>query len=250
MSLKVNSLSFSYGKQTVLEDTSFELESNKIGILLGPNGAGKSTILKCLGHVLKPKSGTMYLDDVDIETLNSRKRAQMISYVSQSQEDSGLTVFDTILLGRIPYLNFGASKEDYMKTDNIIRELGLGSLSLKPVSSISGGERQKVAIGQALVGNPKLVVLDEPTSNLDIAAQLEIINILNSLKKEHGLTILIAMHDLNLAMSLGEKFFFLIDKKIEISGNRSIINEENIYKAYKVKSKLIENNGAKFVSYI
>jgi iron complex transport system ATP-binding protein len=248
MSLLINNLSFGYGKSQVLKDLSLSLLDGNIGVLLGKNGAGKSSLIKCIIGVNKYKQGTILVNDKDLSTYKSKERAKLISYVPQSIDNSDLSVFDSILLGCFPDFTYGPSKKDYEATSEIIKALSLEGLVLRKVKDLSGGEKQKVAIARALVSHPSLLVLDEPTSNLDLAATLTTISLLKGLKKQ-GLTILVSMHDINLATSLGDCFYFMNNQTIFKSGDQSIIQEDVVEIAYGVKVNIDQLDGKPFVFF-
>lgn len=248
--LNICDLSFSYSKKesNVLSNLQSSLDSGQIGVLLGPNGVGKSTLLKCIDGLLKPKSGSIELDDNDLLKIKRRELSKLVSYVPQNVELGTLSVYETILLGRIPYSYLYPKKNDEEVTKNVIRKIGLISLINRPVYELSGGERQKVAIARALVGKPKLMLLDEPTSNLDIKSQEMVIKTIMELKKEGGLSVLISVHDINLALRIADRFFFFKEGKIIKQGNSDIVDEKIIDDVYQVKAKIISIENSKIVS--
>lgn len=249
--LEINHLSYAYRKKEneVLKDLSLTLPEGEIGVLLGPNGAGKSTLLKVMGGIYKPESGSIYYQGEDISSLKEKERARRIAYVPQNISLSSLSVYDSVLLGRLPYLGFKASKEDEKIVQNVLEELDLSSFALRNADDLSGGERQKVLIARALVQEASLLLLDEPTSALDISNQVQILSLIKKLVKEKHLTALFALHDINLALKIGDRFYFLTDGRISLEGGKEIITEENIETVYSVKVKILEEDGEKALAY-
>ena len=242
--LSVQNLSSSYDKKSnIINDISLTLNNGLIGIVLGKNGAGKSTLFKTILNMMKFKNGEIILNDVSINTLSSKERAKKISYVPQDIKFGELSVYDTILSGRISSFNYVATKEDKEKVMHIIHDMHLENIMLKNVTSLSGGEKQKVAIARALVQEPELIIFDEPTGNLDINNEHLILKEARKIVKDKNIMILIAIHDLNLALNYGDKFFFLKEGKLISERLSSEIDEEIIKKTFDidVEIKSIDN---------
>lgn len=167
--IKIENISYSYGRssKTVLNNVSFEFEKGQCLAVLGNNGAGKSTLLKCIDRICPTEGAGVYIDGQNVFEMNNRTMAQNIAYVPQNSESVNMTVFDTVLLGRKPYIKWDVTSEDREIVSGIIDKMGLNELSLRNVSELSGGEAQKVMMARALAQKPKLLLLDEPTSNLD-----------------------------------------------------------------------------------
>jgi len=207
--LKVQHLHFSYGKRSVLSDVSFETSAGEILAVLGPNGSGKSTLLRCLTGILRPKQGAITLNGRTIAACAVEQRARLIAYVPQKVETAPLSVFESVLLGRKPYFTWKASKYDLDKVEEILGRLGLDALAERPVDQLSGGESQKVALARMLVQEPQLLLLDEPTSSLDLKNQVEILVLLRTIVRERNLTAILTMHDINVALRYADRFLLL-----------------------------------------
>jgi iron complex transport system ATP-binding protein len=247
MSLQAKGVSFSYGKHTVLDKISFNFEQGDFVAILGPNGAGKTTMLRLLNKILKPAEGSIKIEDKNIASLNRKEIAQIIGYVPQRGVSSPITVYEMILLGRIPYLNWSPSYEDHRICSEIIDILGLGNLILKKVDEISGGEFQLVQIGRSLAQKPKVLLLDEPTSNLDLQNQLKIMKSLKQITKESKVLTLVAIHDLNLALRHANKFLLLKDGSIFASGDSEIITSASIKEVYNIDADVVTINNYQVV---
>lgn len=240
--LKIENLSFAYSKKTpaVLDDISLELPAGQIGIVLGKNGSGKTTLFKNILGLCSPQKGTITFRQSDITGLTSRQRAKLIGYVPQQIQFGDLTVFDSILLGRISSFGLRPGKEDYQEVEKLIEEMQLKEIAFKNAEELSGGERQKIAIARALAQNPALLVFDEPTGNLDIANEFLFIEQVKKIAREKGITILSSLHDLNQALSMGDRFFFIKDGKIKYSGDKSIFSPQVIKDIYGINTKIVE----------
>ena len=158
--LKINNLTFKYRKKAplVLDDVSFTLNDGEIGIVLGKNGVGKSTLFKLIVGLIKPISGDILINDINLNKLKIKDRAKMIAYVPQSIQFGDLSVYETILSGRVSFYSLFPSKKDEEIVQNVIKEMGLEGFLNKNVNELSGGEKQKIAIARALVQEPKVLI--------------------------------------------------------------------------------------------
>jgi iron complex transport system ATP-binding protein len=243
MILSVEGFNFKYPSHTVLKDISFSLEKGECLAILGTNGAGKSTLLKCINRLLKPQKGAMFIEKIDVQRLSQVKLAQKIGYVSQNNQSSRATVFDTILIGRKPYIKWDITQKDLDIVNRAIKILELEDYSLRYIDELSGGEVQKVLIARALAQEPKVLMLDEPTSNLDLKNQLEVINIIKKVVKSNCISAVVTIHDLNLALRFADKFILLKKGEIFAAGGIDIMTAENIESVYSVpvRVKVFEN---------
>lgn len=235
MILSVEGLTFQYPSHTILNDVSFTLNQGECAAILGVNGAGKSTLLKCINHILKPKVGTVFIEKQNAYKLTRNQLARQIGYIAQTNHTFPTTVFDTILIGRKPYIKWNVSKEDLHIVQNVMRLLKLEDFSLRYIDELSGGEFQKVLVARALAQQPKILMLDEPTSNLDLKNQLEIIDTIKEIVRSEGISAIITIHDLNLALRFADKFILLKDSKIFAAGGTEVITAENIASVYSVR---------------
>ncbi len=244
--IEVRNLSFAYTKKgkKVLQDVSFALQSGKIGILLGPNGVGKSTLIRCILGLVKPQEGQVLINGADIASMKSSQRAMAMAYVPQKVSFAPLTVYDSVMLGRLPFFGLSPKKKDHEAVVEALEELGLSELMSRNVLELSGGEQQIVAIARAYVQGASVLVFDEPTSNLDISNRRLVLSRIKKLK-EKGYTILLSMHDLNDALELGEQFFFMKENRILTSGDVSVFTSENIASVFGVEGRIETIHGTK-----
>jgi len=234
MILDVKNINFSYNSRPVLSDVSFSAGAGELMAILGPNGVGKTTLLKCINAIHRPSSGEILIDGQDVLTMTPNKIARSIGYVAQRSEAAWLTVFDAVLMGRKPHIKWKVSDKDLKIVEAGLRRLHLDELSLRYVTQLSGGELQKVSVARALVQEPHLMLLDEPTSSLDLKNQIEILNILRRVVDEHRIAAVMSMHDLNTALRYAQKFLLLKDHKVFATGHIEEITPEMIEEVYEV----------------
>ena len=197
----------------------------------------------------KDKPGDMCFDNRNFNEISNKEKSRYLAYVPQLIDGNELTVEETITLGRLPYFYIAPTKEDKEKVNEIINRFGLESIKDKSTNEISGGERQKVAIARAFVQEAKVVVFDEPTSNLDIKSQLSIISLIKEHNKNSGNSSLISMHDINQALKVGDKFIFLKENKIFKICTKDEIDEGLLKSIYDVNAKIIKDEKEAFVIY-
>lgn len=242
MRLAAEKISFSYGGSSVLEEISFELCSGQVLCVLGPNGAGKSTLIKCLANIHPPTSGRITIDSVDIKNILRKEFAKKLAYIPQNSMPAfPFAVKDIAVMGRNPYKNFFSepNSNDYKIVENVLESLGISHLAEKNCTEISGGERQLVHFAAALVQEPQILILDEPTSHLDFGNQITVLKIIKKLASE-GISIVMATHTPEHAFFAGTSACILQSGKITKWGKPSeIITEENINKAFSTEIKII-----------
>lgn len=238
--LKIEDLSFRYSKRSpqVLSRVSLELNDGEIGIVLGKNGSGKTTLFKNILGINEPDSGRILFDGEDLLKMPNKERARRIAYVPQHIHFGALSVFDSVLMGRVTYFGLRAGKEDYDIVEQILREMMLEDFASRNAEELSGGEKQKIAIARAMAQEPRLLVFDEPTGNLDIANEHLIIHEAKKLAREKNIAILSSLHDLNQAMSFGDRFFFIKDGAVRYSGGRECFTPEIIKDIFSIDVKI------------
>ena len=234
MILEVNGVELSYNSHPVLRGLSFGVARGTILGVLGVNGAGKSTLLKCINKILTPRSGCVLVNNRDVAAMARSDIAKHIGYVPQKQGEEQLTVFDSVLLGRRPYIRWNPTQKDFEIVERVIRLMRLENLALRPVMQLSGGEAQKVVLARALSQEPDLLLLDEPTSSLDLKNQLEVMSLVKHVVKDQGLAAIISIHDLNLALRFADQMLLLKDGVIHTLAPREGLTSVVIKEVYDV----------------
>ncbi len=228
-----------YGKAPVLKDICFEAQKGEIISIIGPNGSGKTTLLKTLCGVLKPRQGKIFIRGEEIRHLSRACIARTVARVSQTIDMPPMTVSAYVLMGRLPYFKryqFFERKADVDKVKETLELLGIAHLQEKSMDAISGGQQQLAAIARALVQEPDLLLLDEPTSHLDITHQAVILNQIRRLNRQFNLSVIMVLHDLNLASEYAHRLILLNGKAGEVfctGSPETVITKEYIETVYK-----------------
>ena len=247
--LKIENLRFKYGRRApdVLNGVSLELWDGEIGILLGRNGSGKTTLFRNILGLCAPDAGSIRFDERDLLKMNRRERARLVAFVPQEIRFGALSVFDSVLMGRIAYFGLKAGREDYEAVERILAEMQLSGFARRNVEELSGGERQKVAIARAMAQQPRLMIFDEPTGNLDIANEQLILEEARRLARERHIAILSSLHDLNQAMAFGDRFFFMKNGGIRYSGGAECFTTDVIQDIFDIEVKMLEIENQKVI---
>ncbi|MFL2665410.1 MAG: ABC transporter ATP-binding protein [Dehalococcoidia bacterium] len=236
--ISLSKINFAYREKLVLNDISIDLSSNSIGIL-GPNGSGKTTLLRILSGLLKSDRGEIFINNNNILNYSPQELAKIFAIVSQDYEPTyGFSVEEIIEMGRYPYLSFwGFQRENDKKIIyETIELLNLESLRKNKIDDLSSGERQKVRFARALVQEPRYLLLDEPTSNLDLSNKILVTQILSKIR-ELGMKIIITSHDIDFVRFNTTECFMLSSGSIIYSGSsKNVINKKNIKQLFKLNS--------------
>ena len=248
--INIKKLNYSYGKKEVLKELSLDIDENKLTGIIGPNGCGKSTLAKNIIKYINGKFESFKIMDTDIRELSHKKIAQLISYIPQkSTIISNISVFDYVLLGRFPLLKNSwdnYSEKDYEIVENNISLLNIEELRDRNVETLSGGELQKALLARALAQEAKILLLDEPTSALDLNNAVEFMKILKNISIKKEMSVIIIIHDLNLASLFCDSLIILKDGKfIEKGSPKEVINEKNIKSIYNLDCKVCYNENDK-----
>jgi len=234
--LKIEELSYKYDQLQVLEDIDFAINQGEFIGLIGPNGSGKSTLLKNINANCQPDEGLVYLDGANLHSLKKKELAQNLAVVAQNNKiEFDFSVEEIVLMGRTPYIDrfSSASEEDFALARRAMRLTNTLQFKDRSINQLSGGERQRVIVARSLAQDPEVLLLDEPTSNLDINYQLEIMDLLTRLNREEELTILVVLHDLNLAAKYCDKLLLIEQGQIHSFGSPTeIVTVENIKEVY------------------
>lgn len=235
--IKVNNLSGGYDKTLVIKDISFEVKRGEFLGIIGPNGSGKSTLLRLMSRVLPPKLGTITLEEKDARRMNLKEFCRKVAFVPQDTLiNFSFTVEEIVLMGRIPHLKRMQfeTKKDFSIVEYALSLTDTLYIKERDIDELSAGERQRVIIAKALAQEPALLFLDEPTSHLDIGHQVQILDLLKKLNKKQNLTVVMVMHDLNLASEYCNRIMLLNEGKVFKDGTpEEVLTYQNIESVYK-----------------
>ena len=246
--INIQNLTKRFGRLCALDDINAQFSAGQSIALIGPNGSGKTTLIKCIDRILKPK-GSILLDGQEIERMSRQDVARKIGYVPQSSSTPlATTVFDTVLMGRRPHIGWKVGEVDLEKVAEVLERLNLDDLAMRDFSQLSGGQKQKVLIARALAQEPAVLLLDEPTSNLDMLHQLEVMETVSTLVKEKKISAVMAIHDLNLASRFSDKLVMLKNGKIYAAGGpEALLNEYNIGNVYGIEAMILNALGRPYI---
>ncbi|MCD7998772.1 MAG: ABC transporter ATP-binding protein [Clostridiales bacterium] len=251
--LEAKDLTFSYdGAANILEHLNVSIEEGKITVLMGANGCGKSTLFKLMTKNLVPDEGVVTLNGDDIDDLRLKEFARSVAIVHQNNTaPPDLTVEKLVRYGRTPYLSAfqtAGGREDDEAVEWAVKVTNIRGIRHKSVAELSGGQRQRVWIAMALAQMTNVLFLDEPTTYLDIRYQIEILQLIRSLNREFGITIIMVLHDINQAMEYGDVFVGMKDGQITVEGNpREVVDSGVLYDLYGINLPVAEAAGKKFV---
>jgi iron complex transport system ATP-binding protein len=250
VNITIQDVTFSYRSTPTLNNVSLQLKEAEVLGMIGPNGSGKTTLLKCINKILEPKQGTILLDTQEVKKMSRLEIAKHIGYVPQSSvgNPNALPVFEVVLMGRRPHITWQSSEKDSAKVWEALKLLNIEHIAMRDFYELSGGEQQRVLIARSLAQEAKVLLLDEPTSNLDIKHQLEVMNLTRKLVTTQKLTAAVAIHDLNLASRYCDKIVMLKNGQVYAAGDTfSVLSPESISTVYDVEVVI---NNVKNIPYI
>lgn len=242
VSLRVESLYFGYReREFLLKNVNVKVEAGEVVCLLGPNGSGKSTLIKCIGNILRPQKGKILIGDKDVQKIGGREIAKIIGYLPQTVNIvPPLTVSEVVMTGRLPYIAWSPTKVDLEKVRNVMEIFGVEKWAWKPVNELSGGERQKVFLAAVFAKEPEIVLLDEPTNNLDLKHQLEVMEIIRNYAISKKAAVLVVVHDINLAARYADRILLMNGGEIIAEGDkRKALTRENIKRVFDINAEIV-----------
>lgn len=239
MTMSVSSVSFGYTRgQKILDRVSFTAKEGEILSLIGPNGTGKTTLLKCVSHIYQPWEGEVKVDGMSVAQMPAKTRARCIGYVPQSTHSAfPIRVADAVMMGRMPFAVNKFTESDKEIVFSILRRMELEEFAFRNLNEMSGGERQRVYIARALAQEPKVLLLDEPTSSLDMKNQLFTLELIRKLADEKKLAVIMSIHDLNLTAMFSDQVLMLKGASVYAAGSPpKVLDEEKIRNTYGVNT--------------
>lgn len=245
MDIRIKNVEFSYSSVPVLSDISLDIGGPCFVSILGPNGVGKSTLIHCINKILQPSSGAVFIDGKDVKDISIKDLAKDVGYVPYSANDSfPLSVVDTVMMGRHPHARWNTLDRDLDIVYDTLRMLGISHLAMRQFNELSAGQHQKVMLARGLVQEPEILLLDEPTSNLDIRHQLDVTKMLKRLSEEKGILIVMISHDINIAAKFADKVILMFQGRIfDVGTPKEVITEDNLRSVYGVTSEIVDDDG-------
>ena len=252
MEIKIEDLHLSYGDNEVLKGIDLTINKPELVCILGPNGVGKSTMVFCINKLLKPTGGRVTIDGVDVKDIPLKEMAKYLSFVPHNEDTTfSLSVMDTVLMGRHPHLGERSHEEDLRIAAENIKLLGIEDLSMHGYDQLSAGQHQKVMIARGLTQEPKILILDEPTANLDVRYQMVVMRLLRDLAYYKNMIVLVICHDLNITSRYADRIVMLHEGKLFADGTaEKTLTAENIQKLYNVSCEVTTQNGRPHIALI
>lgn len=249
--IEVKNLSFGYDSdRKVLDDITFDIDEPSFVCIVGPNGVGKSTLIRCINGLIKPTSGSVKIMGRDVEEYNLKDLAKVMSYVPVMSKDFNvLTVLDTVLIGRYAHQKWKTTSEDLDIAYKALEAMEIEHLAMRNFNELSAGQHQKVSLARGLVQEPQILVLDEPTSNLDVRHQMYVSAFLKILVRKTKTTVIMVSHDLNLSAKFADRIIVMEPpgKIYGIGEPKDVVTKEMLRKVYNVESNIIDDDGSPHV---
>ena len=245
LGIKIEDMTFGYDKNNILENVNLEITEPGLVCILGPNGVGKTTIVKCINKLLKPRGGRVFVNGTDVSSMGLLDVAKILAFVPNSQQSVfSMTVPEAILMGRHPRAGWTTSERDIKVVDAAIDLLGLQEFSTRDIRQLSAGQTQRVLIARGLVQEPDILILDEPTSNLDVKYQMDVMRFLKAYALDRRIIVLMVCHDLNITAAYADRVILMYGKGVFADGKPAeVLTAGNIKTVYHVNAEVSDFNG-------
>lgn len=245
LDIRIENLTFGYDEEIILQDVNLVLDKPGLLCILGPNGVGKTTIVKNINKLLKPTGGHVYINGKDVAHMSLLDIAKTLAFVPNSSSTVfSMTVGEFILMGRHPRAGYTTSDRDIQIVDEAIKLLGLEEFANRDVRQLSAGQTQRVMIARGLVQEPDILILDEPTSNLDVKYQMDVMRFLKAYARDRQILVVMVCHDLNITAAYADRVILMYGKNVYADGTaKEVLTTENIKTVYKVNAEVSDFNG-------
>lgn len=245
LNIKIDGLIFSYQTFPILKGIDLVLDRPGLISIIGPNGVGKSTLIHCMNKILTPTGGSVMVGGRDVKDISIKEMARIMGYVPYTTSNSfPISVIDAVMMGRHPYARHGSQEEDLRIVYETLEKLGIEDLAMRQLNELSAGQLQKVILAKGLAQQPRVLLLDEPTANLDIKHQLNVTKLLRNVTRETGMMVVMICHDLNIAAKYSDAIIMMHEGRIYSVGTpEEVITEDNLRTVYGVESKVITDQG-------
>ena len=249
--IDIDDLGVSYGDTCIWKNINLTLSEPGLVSILGPNGVGKSTLMYTINKILEPTEGRVLIDGEDVEEMPFKDIAKKVAYVPQSSgETFAMTVMDTVLMGRYPHSGYTVTKEDLEIAADCLMKVHMGDYAMSMFNELSAGQHQRVMVARGLAQEPELLMLDEPTSNLDIYHQISTMRLLRDIAHRRGIIVLVICHDLNVASRFSDRMIMFSQGRIYADGTpEEVITPETIHNVYRVNADVTTVQNRPYVIY-
>jgi len=245
MKINLDGVEFGYSSALVLEDICLDIEGTQLVSIIGPNGVGKSTLIHCMNKILSPTKGVVCINDTNVSDITLKDLSKQMGYVPYSARNAfPLSVVDTVLMGRHPHSAWKTTERDIDIVYETLNVLGIEHLAMRPFNQLSAGQHQKVMLARGIAQEPRILLLDEPTSNLDIKHQMDVTRLLRDLSRSKDMLVVMISHDLNIASTYSDNIVMMHEGRIFAVGAPSkVIVEGNLRTVYGVESRITSERG-------
>lgn len=245
LNIVIDNLEFGYRAFPILKGVNVVFDKSELVSIIGPNGVGKSTLIHCMNKILTPNENSVMIDGRDVRTIGVKEMAKVMGYVPYTASNTfPISVIDAVMMGRHPHSKYGSMDTDLEISYNMLEKLGIEDLAMRPINELSAGQLQKVILAKGLAQQPKVLLLDEPTANLDIKHQLGVTKLLHGICRETGMTIIMICHDLNIAAKYSDRMLMMSEGKIYAAGTpEEILTRDNVRHVYGVDCEVVMDQG-------